>query len=182
MNKKIKALQAKREKLHAPCLEVDEAIRAEWRKLIKASPSVAKAITEVESSTEYGWDSSGEICRFSWPGGLLEPFDTACPDVLREHLGDHCAYLEHGQLQMTEGDAIIINHKGDVFMTGERGAFIRREEYTDVDGNQDEAKRNALIEAHMEKTGYFPGVFRTDVHGNVFHVNTLAREEIAVQS
>jgi hypothetical protein len=50
--------------------------------------------------------------------------------------------------------------------------IINESEYKN-DGEVDETKRNALIEAYMEKMGYFPGVFRRDRDGSVYSVKTL---------
>ena len=50
--------------------------------------------------------------------------------------------------------------------------IIEESSYTDDDGEVNETKRNALIEAYMDKSGFFPGVFRTDSHGNVFAIKT----------
>ncbi len=38
--------------------------------------------------------------------------------------------------------------------------------------DEDDKRRNALIEARMEKEGYFPGVFRVTSRGDVFPINT----------
>jgi len=61
-------------------------------------------------------------------------------------------------------DEIIINEVGDVFQGNK--LILKRTNYVDT---QD---RNAQIEAHMERSGYFPGVFHSDRYGNLTSVDT----------
>jgi hypothetical protein len=50
--------------------------------------------------------------------------------------------------------------------------IIDESEYKSDDGEIDEEKRNELIEAHMEKSGCFPGVFHVTQHGDIFPIST----------
>ncbi len=76
-------------------------------------------------------------------------------------------------LSMSQGESIIIQddtrRDNGVWLNGKR--VIDESEYK-VDGEVDETNRNRLIEAYMTETGFFPGVFRCDSHGNIFLVNT----------
>lgn len=50
--------------------------------------------------------------------------------------------------------------------------MIPERDYKSDGEDVDVIKRNALIEAYMERSGYFPGVFRVDQRGNVSLVDT----------
>lgn len=49
---------------------------------------------------------------------------------------------------------------------------IDESDYLDASGDVDEDKRNALIEADMERSGCFPGVFRVTNQGDIYPVDT----------
>jgi hypothetical protein len=81
---------------------------------------------------------------------------------------------------MSQGECLIIQddtrHDNGVWLSGK--CIIDEVDYTDhtITGKVDTRKRNELIESWMEKNGYFPGVFRCDCYGNVYHVNTQDKE------
>jgi len=53
------------------------------------------------------------------------------------------------------------------------GALIIEEDDYIIDGDcVDETMRNQLIEAHLEKTGYYPGIYRVTCTGDVYPVST----------
>ncbi len=109
------------------------------------------------------------------------------PEQEREYLENYvstvsCARVdwENDALLSYLGDEeLIINvdgrkHDRGVYQSGRQ--IIAENEYMDDNGEVDKVKRNELIEMHMEKTGFFPGVFTIDQHGNVFPVNTQAEK------
>lgn len=83
--------------------------------------------------------------------------------------------------QCVGGDEILIRednwpHGGGVYQSGKQ--IIAEADYTDDDGDVNEDLRNELIEKHMERTGYFPGVYLTNNHDNhLIPVDTTKRKD-----
>lgn len=176
MNAKIERLTAalhKAQRLHGKRIaEIKAALQEEWNKAFDADKDLQSAITELESSNN--WISGEEgIERYVRWHDLATYAD--CREFLEAYLSEQAIYLEEEALTTSEGPSLIINDDGDVYDQDSRKTVVRRADYLDDEGEEDESKRNALIEAWMEKSGYFPGVFRQDRHGNVFHVNTTVK-------
>ena len=74
--------------------------------------------------------------------------------------------LEHNCLTYSIGPAIVINDDGDVLDQESGKWFISKGDYSSKE------ELLALIETHCEEVGCFPGVVRTDYHGNVRYINT----------
>jgi hypothetical protein len=75
------------------------------------------------------------------------------------------------------GPCIVIDSEsGDIYDQDSSKAVIYRDQYLRDDRTEDHVKRNALIEAHMEKTGYFPSVVKMDRYGNAVYIDTLSPE------
>lgn len=172
MNKKIEALNKKLESLNSKHfhneLMIKGELRAEYVKVFAKDRAITKALDNLDSASMYDTDSNGEIIRWFRFNGLDD-----IPENAREYFEEYvqdvaCAYVNWNDftLYTYEGDSIVINDDGDVF---ECNKLI-----IDAKAYEDEAERNALIEAHMERTGYYPGVFRQDNHGNIFLVSTRA--------
>lgn len=151
-------------------------LQTEYNRLFDDWKDLHQAIAALEDATDYGSDGSG-IYRWTRFNGVDK--DDVAVEFLTEYLSDRCVYLdaEHGALFTYIGPAIIINEDGDVVDEDGGRWFLSRRDYMDNDGHRCEHKRAYLIEQYMEKTGYWPGVFRCDRYGNVFPVNTQALAE-----
>lgn len=185
MNKKINELTAELEQESSLSKTRIEAIQkqldAEYSKVFAKDKDIEKALANLEQASMYGFDRYGEIIRWFRFNGL-EDIPENARNAFEAYALDYCAYVnwEDSTLYTFEGDSLVIQsdtrHDNGVWINGK--CVIDEAEYKNEDGEIDEDKRNALIEAYMEKTGYFPGVFRVDYHGNIFPVNTCK----AVQS
>jgi hypothetical protein len=176
MNKEIKALNNKLANISDNEFAIKQELQLAWNKVFDDMSVLRDAITKVEASNEYTWESRGEdIC--SWIRFDTKSFDD-CAEYLKEYLrNEHYVEIdfENDALLYSMGPSIIINEDGDVLDQDGDKWFINKDDYRDEDsGDLNEGKRNELIEAYMEKTGCYPGVFRTDRHGNVFAVSTKA--------
>lgn len=147
----------------------------------KVDTALTKALQSLESSNEYGNDETG---IYSWVRFDLSGY-AECMDELEDYLCDHCAYpdVKNDVLLSYQGGSIVINDgygrdKGDVYDTDAAERIVKKSDYQNEDtGELDIAKRNELIEAYMERTGCYPGVFRCDDHGNVYPINTVVNSE-----
>ena len=95
---------------------------------------------------------------------------------------NHCIEVDfqNDVLMYSQGPCIVVNNEGDVLDTDSGKWFIKKNDYLDEEtGKFDISKRNELIEAYMEKTGYFPGVFESDYYGNLRIDRTLAPSKVA---
>lgn len=94
-------------------------------------------------------------------------------EYLKIYIQDYtCGILdfENDALLIPQGpEEIIINDEGDIFLGNKL--------IIEADAYENEETRNELIEQYMEKTGYFPGVFRTDYYGNIYQVNTQVNQK-----
>lgn len=141
--------------------------------------ALQKAIVNLDSATMYAWNSYGEIDRWFRFGGLADVEENE-REYLEAYLSDkHCIRVDFDNdlLITSEGPSIIINtgyrdRDAGVFDQDSGKQILSVDDYRDEEGGIDEAKRNALIEDYMEKTGHFPGVFIDDGHGNLSCVNT----------
>jgi hypothetical protein len=135
------------------------------------------SVDELMESNEYGINEYSEI--YSWCRVDIDRYKELGDyiiEALQEWLNEsHCIYIdtENDAFTYNQGDDnITINDDGDIFEGNK--LIIDSNEYKDVDDDDArEALRNELIENHMAKTGYFPGVFSVDRHGNVFSVSTI---------
>lgn len=102
-------------------------------------------------------------------------------DYLRDYLMDkHCMYPEfkNDVLTQFQGDDCILiqdEHGRDNGVYQGHKCILDEDEYKDEDGEINEERRNELIEQHMERTGWYPGVFRLTRYGDVYPVNTQAK-------
>lgn len=177
MNTKIETLLAE---LNDNCRNAD-AIKAklqkEYDKVFDDSKTLAKAIANAESASEYQLDEYGEVESWFRFAGLSdfqecrEYFETWLMEshYMRVDWDNDCFLYSQGESLIIQDDSR--NRSDNGVWLGHK-QLIAESDYRDEDGEVDEAKRNALIEAWMEKNGYFPGVFRVDSYGNVSPVNT----------
>lgn len=116
---------------------------------------------------KYGLESSGDV-----------------REVIQEIIQDSiCARIDwdNSAVSITSYGAILIQdetrHDNGVWSLEMNKVIIPESLYKNDDGDVDVSARNKLIEEYMEKTGYFPGVYRVDYHGNIFAVNTQENKE-----
>lgn len=180
---KINELKAKLAKLANEAADTETEMQTEYNKVFDDSALVKAIVSKIESGTSdgYQFDEAGEIEAYTRIKELSE-FDDEAKPYLSEYIRDNtCARIDWNNdcaLVSLGGDEIIIQDENGrdngVWMNHKR--IIDESEYKDDDG-VNEAKRNELIEAYMERTGYFPGVFRVDYHGNIEPVSTLAKKD-----
>jgi hypothetical protein len=181
MNQRIEELEG----MIAACAAEESGIKAmlqvEYNKVFDDSKALTKAISDAQSSSEYQTDRYGEIQSWFRFSGLSDY--AHCREYFETWLYEtHCMDVDWDSdcFLMNQGESLIIQddsrHKHDNGVWLNSKQVVSESDYTDEDGNVDTEKRNRLIEEYMEQTGYFPGVFRCDQYGNVFHVNTQAKE------
>jgi hypothetical protein len=165
VNTKIKRLKAQAEELTAKRDAILDRLQVEYNKAMCSDARISKAIADVENSDKLAFES-GEL--YTWIAvdwlGEFAPIR----GFLDGHLADFGITVDWGNhnLMCSIGGYLQVNDDG-VYDTDLGRFVIRSEEYGD-----DETKRNSLIEAHMEKTGYFPSVVSVDRHGNAFFIST----------
>lgn len=129
-----------------------------------AALDLSKDIAWVESDSDFvhRW------IRFDF-STLIDPKDDTERELLKEYLADNhhinCDF-ENDVASTNEGYCLVINEDGDVLNQDSGKWVISKRDY--------ESKQELfqLIEAYMERTGYYPSVIRSDRHGNVCYVNT----------
>lgn len=173
MNTKINALNKKLDQLSVDSGAIQTELQNAWNEVFDDMPQLREKFVELDNSQEYGLDEYGNI--ISWVRFITSPFQDSLT-YLGNWFSEHGVYLdaENDALTQSHGDDNLIiqdDTRRDNGVWQSRKLIISESEYRD-DGETDTTKRNALIEAHMKKTEYFPGVFRVDSHGNVFSVKT----------
>lgn len=114
----------------------------------------------------FQWTNCGEIEEWAIVPGVDE-IDEELREAFREHasqLGFNVDFEQGILLNLLSNEEITVNEDGDVFEGSK--LIIHRDNY------DNEMERNAQIETHMARTGYFPGVFLTDRHGNITPIDT----------
>jgi len=184
MNKKIKQLQNKIDSLNAGHTQdihtLLDILQKEYNKVFDKDKELQKALNSLECSQEYSGDENGIYHWFRYsnlndiPENEKEYFETYVSEKA-------CCYIDWNNdcLKAYEGESLIIQddtrHDNGVWL--EHKLIIPESDYTNEDNEVDKKIRNTLIEKYMEKTGYFPGVFRVDQHGNIFPVNTQPKKD-----
>ena len=156
-------------------------LQLEYNKVFDDSTLLRDAIAAAEKQDDgqrYQFNAFGEI-EYWHRFYELSQFED-CKEYLESWLSDRTGFFyidwQNDCLLIPQGGCFVINDDGDVYDSDSHKVIVDASDYT-VDGEADIAKRNALIEAYMEKTGYYPGVFKADYYGNVFPVNTQAKED-----
>ena len=173
--KTIKALNKKLKQVNGDACEIEMQLQAAWNEVFEKSQVIQDAVSKLESSHDFTFDQFGEIASYIRFNDLSDFRE--CRDYFETYMQEShfvgidwdndCLLYSQGPENITIQDDTW--HDNGVWF-GHK-LIIKESEYK-ADGEVDETKRNALIEAYMERTGYFPGVFRVDSYGNVFLVNT----------
>jgi Sec7-like guanine-nucleotide exchange factor len=170
LNEKLVQLQADQD-------EIEISLQDAWNKVFENSVVIKAMVAKVENSTDYVFDKYGEIAQETRCYELDE--FNGCQEYLENYLQEnHSISIEWAYLRLLlncGSDNLIIQddsrHDNGVWCEGK--CVIEESEYKDENTREvNETLRNKLIEAYMEKKGFFPGVFRCDQYGGVFLVNT----------
>ena len=180
MNNKIKELNEKLRDSQNNSSLVEQQLQIEWNGVFQDIGSLKDAVIRLEDSKDYYGGEYGDIC--SWVRFDTSPYKD-CQEYFKDYMQEyHCVRVNF------KDDALILSHGDDNIHIQDdtrhdngvwqgHKVIIKESEYRDEETNEvDEVKRNQLIEAHMEKSGYFPGVYRVDRHGNIESVNTKGQE------
>ena len=151
-------------------------LREQWTKIFKNDKQLEKDAENALNASEYMLEDDGLYTWFRVKINLEDYSD--CKEYFEEWISD-----KYG-LSVGWQHGCFMNYHGDDFISIQDDAgrgngvwqnnkcIIDEQEYKNEDGSINEARRNELIENHMEKDGCFPGVFRVTRYGDVFHVNT----------
>ena len=179
MNRTIKALNKKLAAIAGDASAIETKLQTAYNKVFDKDKDLQKSIVDVQDSREYTWNEFSEIC--SWLRFFAKDYEE-CQEYLKTYLREGY-YIEidfqADALMYSQGHTIVINEDGDVLDQDGDKWFIKKDDYRDENGELDIEKRNELIEAYMENTGCFPGVFSSDRYGNVFYVNTQNKKKSA---
>jgi hypothetical protein len=191
MNKNIESLKSELESLESeitvitkPVMDRARVLKQELKNayfdVFNSDADIKAAISKLESSTDYGADSDGiyAYARYYAPKEWTRDIDAR--NALEDYFQDYGFHYDadNDALICRYGDEEIIiqdDTRRDNGVWQGHKLIIAESEYLDDGGDVDESKRNALIEAHMQRTGYFPGVFRLTERGDVFPVDTHKR-------
>ena len=180
MNSKIADLNVKLKVASQNAADIEMQLQAAWDEAFQDSQTIKEFIAQLKRSNEYALDAYGEIESFVRVD--LSDYQN-CSDQLINYLSDYHgirADFDNSVLTSSQGESITIQDdsrwKNDNGVWLGSDQIIAETEYCE-DNEVIEEKRNELIEAYMERTGYFPGVFRVTQNGDVFLVNTNKKSE-----
>ena len=152
--------------------QIKTSIVTELGKQFEKDKTILAGRIALENSNNYGEDENGWI--YAWARFELPEKFKPYTEYFERWIQEQYCYTydsKNDSLMNSLGpDEIVINEDGDIFM-GHK-VIIDSKECRDDDGNYDRKKRNRLIEEYMERTGYFPGVFKQDHYGNITAINT----------
>ena len=151
-------------------------LQQHWNKIFDNDKQLNQDAINTQSASEYSLDDEGIVSWYRVKTDLKKYNEGR--EYLEEWLSDHyCLNIDWGNDCFTSyigNDNIMIQDdtRRDNGVWQSHKLLFDESEYTDENGNIDLIKRNELIESHMEKTGYFPGVFRVTQYGYLYPVNT----------
>jgi hypothetical protein len=176
-NKTIRALNKELNAKEADMHEIESKLQKAWDDVFSKSKVIKDMVAKLESSNDFTWDRYNEI--YSYVSVDLSDFKE-CKQYFENYMQEfHYINVDWDNdfLLYSQGESITIQDdtRNDNGVWFGQKCIIEEKEYKN-DGELNETKRNELIEAYMEKMGEFPGVFRTDTHGNIFLVNTTIQK------
>lgn len=181
MNSKIKALMARLDALNESRQSARTELQTEYSKVFSTLPQLRVLIALCEESQEYQISDHGDVEQWIRITSGLEAFSD-CIEYLSDWFADQGFRLDvvnSTLLNNCGSDNLMIQDDAWQRYNGvwqNNKLIIPESLYRNEDLEVDEIKRNELIEAHMEHTGVFPGVFRQTKYGDVFRVSTVARK------
>lgn len=160
--------------------EITSKIQALLDDQYKGWKALQDILNKLESyeSVEYFGDEYGDIYSFiRFPDVLDVPEQER--DYFEAYLADRGVSVNYENEYLAQclgGEEIVIqdDHGRANGIYQGHNLIIDEIEYLDDNGDVDVTKRNALIESHMEKTGWFPGVFCVTRSGDICPVKTQA--------
>lgn len=181
-NLKIEQLNERLNSHKHEASSIEAKLQQEYNKLFDADKILEQDLKNAESASMYQAEEDGiyswyrmksDLSMFEQYPELKNYFELYVSERgLRIDWENQCLMNFHGD------DCLVIQddtrHDNGVWQ-GHK-LIIAEKEYKTDDGEIDVEKRNAMIEAHMEKTGYFPGVFRITQYGDVYFVNTQKKK------
>ena|ERR1035437_1710018 len=152
---------------------------AAFRKAMKKKmPQIDAMVALLEQSMELTQVENDEyfhsFVRFDFDS-LIDTKQPYQKELLAQLLSeDHCldADFQNDCVTNSIGPCLLINHEGDVLDQDSGKWVISKRDY------ETKEELFSQIEAHMEKTGYFPSVIRCDYYGNARYVNTQSAEQV----
>lgn len=167
MNQKINKLLETiktQNKNHSDAIScIKEKIQAELNPIFESDAELKTDIEKHESSLEYmasgdyplvdKWSQAYSISKYS---DFIEYLETYLEFIYID--------LKNECFISCDGEAIIVNQDGDIFLGGKL--------IFNSDSYNSETKRNKLIEDYMESSGYFPNTFYQDHYGNLSLIKT----------
>jgi hypothetical protein len=153
-------------------------LKAEYAKAFKRNATLKTALSALECSTQLTSVPHDEYYhRFVRVdlSKVVDLQDADAKNALEEYLEDHstCVDFEHSALTTCEGPSLIIDDEGDVYDQDSSKIAVKNTEYENT------TERNALIEAWMERTGYYPSVIKVDRYGEpIGYVNTASKSKV----
>ncbi len=174
MNNKIRTLIEKLNSVKAESqnhiFELDRQLQTEYNKEFSRDKLLSKMVKRLQKSDALELGPNG---IYQWISFDVSEYSN-CLDYLKAYLDEtYCIRIgEHNDsLELDVGPSLTINHRGDVFDEDSGKFAINAHDYKNV------SERNALIEAYMEKTGHFPGVYSVDSYSNVTTADTQKKSQ-----
>lgn len=157
LNQELKQLGSKRD-------DIEAKLQAEYNKLFNADEILHAALRALESSNDYTLE---DFEVWQWVRFDLAEY-TPVLKYLDNYLSDYGIQLDkqNDVLILSCSPSIIINEDGDVYDEDSQKWIVSEDDYRTRD------ERNQLIEAYMERTSCYPGVFEVGRYGDVTLVNT----------
>lgn len=178
MNKRIKDLTEQLDRTlvlqRDKVAKLQTALQQEYNKIFDDSAKLKKALADAENASMYQLNENGEVESW-WRYHDLSDY-SECKEYFENWVSEYGFRVDWDNecLLLGQGESIFIQddtrRDNGVWLNGK--CIIDESEYKSEDGEVNEEKRNELIEKYMERTGYFPGVFRVTQYGDVFPVKT----------
>lgn len=168
IKEQMNELDTNTEKAKAKLMQV---ARAQFELVMETKQKEINAlIDKLNESKNIYWGYDEAIQSASFDFSTLIDIDNKFEQELLEEFLSETHYIncdfDNGAVTMGLGQSITIDHRGDVYDQDSGKTIINRKDY------ETEEERNTLIEAWMDKTGYFPAVIESDSHGHIHFVDT----------
>lgn len=169
MNKKINKLYDNLQTANITARDVvasaEEKLQLALNEVFDRDNELNDTIKQMDNSSDYIGNEYGEIS--TWMRFEIPEHYEKYTEQLEHWIEENYCYRydkNHECLLNFQGDCIVINHEGDIFLGHE--CIINNDDYSSRE------EGCALIEEYMEKSGYFPPVLEANYYGNLSYVNT----------
>ena len=149
-----------------------DSLETEFYKIFDDSGKIKNFISKLENSENYTRENHWPHWPCQYLDNELKEFqdDTNMWLFLLDYLKNNYSIYytsEHDYFELSCGPSIIIQDDNSVWCQNSDKIIIESKDYNS------ENELFELIENHMENSGFFPGVFRTDYYGHIIGpVNT----------